>query len=273
MVQDAADGALRRFKGRVLAAAGGYAVVARHLDDVDPVVRLVNWRTGRRVRTLPERAFRFEDDRQVSVGADGAVALATEQHRPTRDETIGDQVRLAGGLLAHRRVLRDNSLEDNDVFWVSRPDGSQARRVGGQRHGGGWDFDGTRLAWATQPCAQILVQVWDLATAPPPPAADHCATPRLPRGTVELRGRSLRIKLVCPAVPAQGCAGDIVASLYRRHQIGQTYAQHVRLPAGAMRTVRLRIFRPPHALRPFRARLQWNTDSTYRHRWVRVRVS
>jgi hypothetical protein len=82
-------------------------------------------------------------------------------------------VRLAGGLLAQRELIADEEFDEewgrrsHAVFRVSRPDGSAARRVSGQRWGGSWDFDGRRLAWVTQPCYQTVIRVWDVTTGRP----------------------------------------------------------------------------------------------------------
>ena len=291
-VHDFADQATGLVDGVILAAAGSYAVVAARTD-FERNIRLVDWRTGRQIRRLPDLVLLGDEARQVTVGPDGTVAFvsgdrirviapggkATTLRRPARDEVIIDQVRIAGGLLAHRRVFRDDQAEDRDVFWISRFDGSSARRVGGQRNGGGWDFDGAHLTWATQPCAQIVVQHWDLAAAPPPAAAADCSTPTVDRRPVKMRrARTLPVTLTCPRMPAQGCAGQLHATLRlpRSHtELTETYLTPVRLPAGAQRTVRLKILRSHRlrALRRLQARVEFSSLDYSTQRTVRLDVS
>ncbi len=122
--------------------------------------------------------------------------------RTTTRPSDAQEVALAGGVLA----TREHSLGAFNRFHVGD------RTVDGQDGGFGWAFDGARLAWVAQPCAQTVVQVWDLAGEPPAPAEPRCATAAV--GRVRLLGRRLRVSLSCPAsAPAQGCAGFVRADL------------------------------------------------------------
>ena len=260
-VRDLVDGAESRFEGRVVAAAGMYAVVVTEDDAfLWPRVRLVDWRSGRVLRRLSMIRLLLDDaERQITVDADGTVAYvfdgarvvspgARRAHsvgRPGDGELVVDQVRLAGGLLARRRVTRWELGEDRQELWVGAVDGSGTRRVYGQRSAGGWDFDGTHLTWAAQPCAQVVVQVWDLAAERPARAPENCGLPTLGKAPVVLRrGRALPIEVTCPPQPAQGCAGDLLARLHRSGggaPLAESYFTEVRLRAGQTRTVPLGI--------------------------------
>jgi hypothetical protein len=219
-VHDYADGATRRFAGAVLAAAGTYAVVREATE-----MALYNWRTGQRLRTLGPGPFSDDYWRQVAVDEHGTVVFADLASRALDDPFGGeDTVRLAGGLLAQRRLIADEDFDEewgqrsHSRFWVSRPDGSATRRLRGQRWGGSWDFDGRRLAWAAQPCMEVRIQVWDLAGDPPPLASERCGLPRIRNGTVRLdRDQDeLLFKATCPRRPVRGCDADMRATLSLR---------------------------------------------------------
>ena len=236
-VHDYADGATRRFPGPVLAAAGTYAVVREATR-----MALFNWRTGQRLRTLGPGPFSDGYKRQVAVDEHGTVVFAALTDRTTRNPFgASDEVRLAGGLLAQRRDIADTDFDEehgvrsHSVFWVSRPDGSQTRRVRGQRTGGGWDFDGRRLAWATQPCMQITIQLWDLAGDPPAPASERCGVPRVRTARLKYRDTAVSFTAVCPRHPARGCDGDMHAVIRRASggpRVDLTFKTPIHLAAG-----------------------------------------
>jgi hypothetical protein len=262
VVHDFADGATRAFPGPVLAAAGTYAVVEGPSD-----VALYNWRTGQRLRTVDVDSFGPAARRRVAVDADGTVAIAGDVERTTHNPFgASDEIRLAGGLLAQRRVIADEELDEEfgarsrTRFWISRPDGSATRRVSGQRFGGGWDFDGRRVAWATQPCAEVRIQVWDLADDPPRPASEKCGVPRIRRAKLISHSGVVWYKATCPRRPARGCDGELRAVLRRAgggRRVGATHRFPIHLRAGETDRNGLAV-EDPVALRripgPFRGR-------------------
>jgi hypothetical protein len=180
---------------------------------------------------------RFTTDFHVAAFGDRAIGQAGGSfYEVTRPAQSGDwtQVRLAGGLLAQRELIADEEFDEewgqrsHAVFRVSRPDGSAARRVSGQRWGGSWDFDGRRLAWVTQPCYQTVIRVWDVTTGRPDRASERCGVPRIRSGTVRLddAGDELLFKATYPRRPARGCDGDMRAVIRLRRggrRITETY--------------------------------------------------
>lgn len=88
---------------------------------------------------------------------------------------------------------------------------------------GRWDFDGTRLAWATHPCERAAIVAWDLADARPPGLpAGRCPVPAVTVRSTGVRGRSFGLAMRCPAKPALGCRGSI--RLVARSRSGRRYS-------------------------------------------------
>lgn len=275
-VSDFADGTTRRLTGRVVAAAGVYAIVETAPDGASRLA-LVNWRTGERIRLLPSEATNVLPD-LVGVDTDGTIAYfnhagAVEVQAITgaRVATLElpeafepfDDLRIAARAVAVRRTTRDSLAQDVSRFTVWRA--GRILRVSGQRVGGGWDFDGRRLTWATQPCALTTIQVWDLDTPPPTPAREDC-TPAVAAPTARLgtAGRALRVRLTCPAAPEHGCAGSIHADLVTRRggrRVGETFLTDYRIRAGSSATATLQLLRPVKSRRPLAGRLELSSSA------------
>ena len=116
------------------------------------------------------------------------------------------------------------------------------RQLDAQHGRFGWTFDGTRAAWVAQPCARTVVQVWDLATDPPPPADDRCT--RAEAVSAAYRENALLVRLTCPPESALGCAGDVAADLYAgARKLATTAWSAYRIPPGGTRTERIPIGR------------------------------
>ena len=175
-VIDLATGETQQMPETIIAAAGPYAA---HSPDQDSVI-VSDWRTGATITHVRDISLTV-GARQVALDADGTVAVAQDEQirivapgaqQPrtiAREPGRGYDIALAGGRLA---TLTDAAVGD-PTFQVDD------RTAAGQRSPHGWAFDGTRLAWAAEPCAQPVIQVWDLATDPPPPAGDRCNRARL----------------------------------------------------------------------------------------------
>ena len=143
-------------------------------------------------------------------------------------------------------MLPRDWTESRNTLQVSARDGSGLRTVDAQRGNFGWAFDGTRLAWIAQPCAQTVIQVWDLSTNPPPARA---LRPRPAGASLALsrNHRWLNVVLRCPQVPAAGCAGVAQAVLYRGiRRLASTLSGSYRIEAGKLATVRLDVRGRPH---------------------------
>lgn len=281
---DLATGAVTRLaEGAVLALAGSRAVLATpKKGTVRATYRLADWRTGALVRPLPGFTRYGDDERRIALAADGTVAYTTlggvetigpggarrVLRRKPGEEEIAQELLFAGPLLAEWRVERSNGSDDRAWVRIQRPDGTGARTVVPQLVGGGWSAANGRVAWAVRPCAQTVVQVWDLAGPPPAPAPDLCTLGRLSTAPVRLtRGGRLPIAVTCPPAPAQGCAGDVLAELRPaavRREVGETFLTPYEVPAGTTRTLNLQFpgdQRPPARLRRFVARVALDTRS------------
>lgn len=211
---DLATGATTRLpSGAVVALAGSRAVLGTWEDEVDPgTFRLADWRTGALVRPLPGfKPYGREEAGRIALGADGTVAYTTldgvetvapagARHalrRSQGEDRIAHELLFAGGLLAEWRVVRE-SYEDRAHVRVQRPDGTGARETGGQLAGGGWGAAEGRVAWAVRPCAQTVVQVWELAGPPPAPAPDVCTMGKVATAPVRIT-RGGRLPVTSPA--------------------------------------------------------------------------
>lgn len=222
-VTDLADGTVRYLDGRVLAAAGSFAAVLTDQRDGSRLT-VVDWRTGLAVQTV-HNVYLAPGPEEASLDADGTLAWAqigsveildpgkqTPRSIALEERDAITQVRVAGGRLAVRRIDPVGGKQ----LTVSALDGSGVRRVDGQDGRFGWAFDGTRLAWVAQPCAQAQIQVWDLAEGPPAPATDRCIRARLVAAPLKLNraGTRFKVRLTCPASATRGCAGDVGADVF-----------------------------------------------------------
>ncbi|MDA0163733.1 hypothetical protein OM076_25915 [Solirubrobacter ginsenosidimutans] len=249
-VIDLADGTLRHLDGRVLDAAGPFAVT---VDDIARRLTVSDWRTGLQT-TRAENVSLDPVTQEASLDADGTVAwtqegavevLAPGASRPHEVRFASgdiDEARLAGGLLATRRTNYDFAGR----LLVSARDGTGARGVETQGGSFGWAFDGDRVAWVAQPCALPVIQVWDLASDPPPPANARCIRARIVSKALKLNRAASRlpVKLSCPPSPARGCAGELGADLFTGgHKLVETYWVQYRIPAGETRVETLRVLR------------------------------
>ena len=249
-VMDLADGTLRHLDGDVLDAAGSFAVT---VDDLARRLTVTDWRTGLQA-TRAENVSLDPVTQEASIDADGTVAwtqngtvqiLAPGASRPHAVRFASgdiDEARLAGGRLATRRT----NYDFDGRLLVSARDGTGARGVETQGGPFGWAFDGERAAWVAQPCALPVIQVWDLASDPPPPANARCIRARIVSTALTLNRAASRVpvQLSCPALPARGCAGELGADLFTGgHKLVETYWVQYRIPAGETRTETLRILR------------------------------
>jgi hypothetical protein len=122
----------------------------------------------------------------------------------------------------------------------------------------GPSVDGTRVAWASRPCALVNVTVWDLTTAPPG-SSTNCSLPQpSTRGADPVRpgqysDYGATIPLSCPPTSPQGCAGELTVKAHHHGQAitGSTTfaiapATSDRVPLGLNQHGRRAFVRPNH---------------------------
>lgn len=241
-VIDLATGETRRVPERILAAAGRYAATS---PDEETVI-VTDWRTGETIHRLSDVSLTSVID-GVALDIDGTLAWsygagvyvlapgAAEPRTVRREPERLYDVALAAGRLATRT---NGGNVEPVTFQVDD------REIQGQRNPYGWAFDGTRLAWAAEPCGNPVIQVWDLATDPPPPANDRCIRARFAGVTLGRKGAVVTVRLRCPATPARGCAGTVAADLLARGRpVATTERWQYRVRPGETGTRRLRVQR------------------------------
>ena len=240
-VIDLTTGQTRRVPERIIAAAGPYAVVSPD----EQSLLLIDWRTGATVRRVPDVSL-TSVFQQVALDADGTLAwtrdadikvlaLGADQPRTVQREP-GHLYEVA--LAAGRLATRTGRSGEPTTFQVDD------RKVDGQLTPYGWAFDGTRLAWAAEPCGNPMIQVWDLATDPPPPANDRCIRARFADVKLRRKGAVLSVRLSCPATPVRGCAGAVAADLFAgSRKVAQTGWWQYRVRPGTTSVERLRVER------------------------------
>jgi hypothetical protein len=259
-ITDLDDGTIATIDGMAAVVGGTYAAVQEYEDRwMDDTVE-VDWRTGRRIRSIsPEVGSLDGADGRVALDPDGALVyfgengvsvaplpparatrIAPAMPSPTDEDVSLDGTLATGGGLVAQRIEDDTSESIWPTFAVTGRDGSARRTLTGQREprDSRWGFDGTHLAWVAQPCAQPVIQVWDLAGPPPASVPDGCAMPEVARRSIGYRRGSLRVPMTCPATATLDCAGTLSGSA------PDAYLHDVRLPAGTTQTVALKVVSP-----------------------------
>ena len=138
---------------------------------------------------------------------------------------------------------------------------------------GNTSFDGSALAWADQPCVVPQIDVWDIASAGPPPADHHCTAPTItgPRHTVHASEDQIRVQLTCPAAAtATGCPGTLTLNRTTtiagtRRPVGRVLGQTAYyMSPGATNTLTLSINHAGRLLLQRSARTLLLTATAYR---------
>jgi hypothetical protein len=223
--------------------AGPYVAVVRD-DSTTPrsrVVTVYDWQTGAEAfkvhstSALPPRFDIQDDGTLVFESSDGLnteeLSRATPQDpSPHAFAQVGTtvEIRIAQGRVAARALsngaIRVFDLAGTELAMSTTPDSVST-----------FDFDGQRVAYADQPCEVVGLVTWDLAGPPPALPAGRCPRARLVghTGTADLKRRSIKLAIRCPAVPALGCGGLWSVDL------GPALAgfAHVALGPGEKRTV------------------------------------
>lgn len=213
----------------------------------DAVIVVYDWRDGHEVYRVDAPAqglpsFDIRDDgtlvfsRSTSTDLDHPAAdLYTASPQDPKPHLLAHQVdgeirigtdRVAYGGYGSYTVL---DLAGHEVAHVRDP----------AAPGDSFDFDGQRLAWATQPCEVTAAVVWDLTGAPPALPSGACPLARAPHLRADLRHRRLSLTLACPLKPVLGCTGSAYIQL-----AGEKYAHvlvGVLLGPGERKSSKLRL--------------------------------
>jgi hypothetical protein len=108
---------------------------------------------------------------------------------------------------------------------------------------GGWDFDGARLTWRTQPCTSGLVSIWDLRGRPPA-APGRCPIGRIATGPRRLYGSGLGFDLPVSCRETLGCAATLrltAAPRGRSRPVQSLGGVRYRLHTGRSRRLRVEL--------------------------------
>jgi hypothetical protein len=232
-----------RIAGHFLAVnlhSGGY-------DDAHTTIAVYDLRSGEQAYKLdpPAGSLAFDVQRDGAIAFERAVAgpggtLAHEldmasiaqpvARRVAALDAAGD-VRIASGRVA---VL------DGGMFRVFDLDGAPVAATSALDAVGSFDFDGDRMAFGVQPCEVAAIATWDLEGDAPALLAGRCPWARLASrvGVADLRRRTLRVEVRCPATPALGCSGGWHA---RFGEDGLYSSRWVALDPGEATTLRVRL--------------------------------
>jgi hypothetical protein len=214
-----------------------------------PLVRVVDWRTGRLAGTV--RLGPFEEassDRPLDFAEDGRVVV--ELDRELFAGTPGERARplhgtRGAGDLSEPRIAGELVV----AFGEARLDAQRPLAIdprSGTRHAVGppstavdaLAADETTLAWLANGC----VLAADVADTPPlevvPPGPCPRAEVVLEQHDQRRRGRALRVEVGCVTAPPSGCRGKVVLG-----PGGDAGSGRFRVPAGRSRVVAVRLTR------------------------------
>jgi hypothetical protein len=110
----------------------------------------------------------------------------------------------------------------------------------------GFDFDGTRVAFASSECVYTAladgVPAGGATPAGPCPRAKTLVRPAAPSVALTRRKRAVRVRLACPMAGEDGCRGRVVLTYTKRDgRPARLVKRGFRLPRGTERKVRLRV--------------------------------
>lgn len=198
-----------------------------------------DWRSGQVVYGVDGGApFDVQPDRTLAfetTGASPQIAWASPAEpspHPLASARAFD-VRIANGRVA----IRTGS--QFEVFDLS---GSELAATPAADAAGSFDFDGTQLVYASQPCKVAAIVTWDLGAPPPASASGSCPYARASTAVDDLRHRRLAVPVRCPGIPALGCSGIWAVVLYDPyfHDLGGRLEA---LDPGQTATLRVRLSR------------------------------
>jgi hypothetical protein len=217
--------------------------------DALPVIRIVDWRTGRlsatielgrQLREVEEADIDLTDGARAVVDLDGRLFAGAPGERARRlpgtsgapplsaPRFAGERVaaRAEGRLETHRPVVIDPGTATHHT--VGPPSTALTALAADQ----------ATVAWLANGCvlAADVEDVTRLRAAPPGPCPR--AEVVLDEHDQKLRGRSLRVRVTCVAAPPRGCRGAVVVRFGGRAGQGR-----FRVPVGKRRVARVRLSR------------------------------
>ena len=182
-----------RLAGRYLALYASSGIVA------------YDWQTGDVVHRADGPRYSSFD-----VNANGVLALTNESGVYLESPHETTPRRIAAGAVAEVQLGGSRvALRSYNRLRVLDLDGTEVASASAGEYAGDFDFDGSRLVYATQPCEETAIVTWDLEGDPPRMPAGLCPSARLAgkRATVNLSKRTFTVAVRCPATPALGCSG------------------------------------------------------------------
>jgi hypothetical protein len=157
---------------------------------------VIDWRSGDTVRT-------FGTSTAHVLFADGTVIYANEGLWRLGPEDAAPVPLPVTGIPQAARGDRFVTWESGAIAVWSR----SGELLGRLASLAAFGFDGARVALAEVGCTVARVQVWAVGDPPPSSLGSGCSPPST-RG-VELRARSVLLRLRCPRANAGGCAATI----------------------------------------------------------------
>jgi hypothetical protein len=217
--------------------------------DARPLIRVVDWRTGRLSGSLDldsppddieEQHLDLAEDGRVVAAIDGRLLTGAPGERVDRLPGTSGAPDLSTPRFAGERVvaLAGGPLDTQRPVVID-PRAATRHRLGPRSTAlTSLAADETTVAWLANGCvlAANVDDVAPLKVVPPGP----CPRAEVVLGDHDrrLRGRSLRVRVTCVAAPPPGCRGAVVLGFAGRAGKGR-----FRLATGRTRLVRVRLSR------------------------------
>jgi hypothetical protein len=154
-----------------------------------------------------------------------------------------DGIRMAGNRFALEHTVGDDPNAAS--FEIRRLDGSVIKVGYSDDLVGGFDFDGERVTFMTQPCQTTAIIVWDIRDAHVPRQSDAACPPaRAAAAKAALHApKRLRLRLSCPRKPPLGCVGRAHLVVFARGHYVALGTWSYKVPYDHSPTVSIRLNR------------------------------
>jgi hypothetical protein len=188
------------------------------------------------------------DTQRIGWARPGDPAL-----RPLVERTLRSGHVLAGDRVAHARAAAAGGVE----IVLTSLDGTTVPASFAMGSPTGFDFDGTRLAFATSDCVYAAIADAVPAGAAPPagpcPRAQAHVRPVRAKVALTRKRRTVEVRLSCPMATDRGCRGRVALYYTRRsYKPARLARRDFALARGAERELTLRV--PARLLRALRHR-------------------